>query len=73
MNDDLVDVVLVRDTAVVTAICAEIGTNGTLLICNCCGDIEALIAGVLIIDVAEEAWVLCGACIRKLPFEGAVV
>ncbi len=22
---------------------------------------------------AEEAWVLCGVCIRKLPFEGAVV
>ena len=73
MDNDLVDVVLVRDTAAVTAICAEIGTDGTLLVCNGCGDIETLIAGVLIIDDAEEAWVLCGACIRKLPFEGTVV
>jgi len=72
MDDDLVDVVFVRDTAAVTAICAEVG-DGTLLVCNGCGDIEALIAGVLIIDDAEEAWVLCGVCIRKLPFEGAVV
>jgi len=68
----LVDVVLVRDTAVVTAICAEVG-NGNLQVCNGCGDIEELIAGVLIIDDAEEAWVLCGACIRKLPFGGTVV
>ena len=72
MDDDLVDVFLVRDLATVTAICAEVG-NDTLLVCNGCGDIEALIAGVLIIDDAEEAWVLCGVCIRKLPFKGAVV
>ncbi len=70
--NDLVDVGLVRDTAAVTAICAEVG-SGSLLVCNGCGDIEALIAGVLIIDDSEEAWVLCGACIRKLPFEGTVV
>src|SRR6266436_2321204 len=48
-------------------ICAEVG-DGTLWVCSSCGDIEALIAGVLIIDHAEEAWVLCSACIRKLPF-----
>ena len=72
MDDDLVDAFLVRDSATVTAICTEVG-NDNLLVCNGCGDIEALIAGVLIIDDAEEAWVLCGACIRKLPFEGTVV
>jgi len=72
MDNDLVDVVFVRDMASLTAICAEVG-DGTLLVCNGCGDIEALIAGVLIVDAAEEAWVLCGACIRKLPFGGPVV
>ena len=72
MDDDLVGAAFVRDTAAVTAICAEVG-DGTLLVCNSCGDIEALIAGVLIIDDVEEAWVLCGACIRKLPFGGPVV
>lgn len=35
-----VDVAFVRDTAAVTAICGEISTDGTLLVCNCCGDIE---------------------------------
>ncbi len=72
MDDDLMDVVFVRDMAAVTAICAEVG-DGSLLVCNGCGDIEAPIAGVLVIDDAEEAWVLCGACIRKLPFGGPVV
>jgi hypothetical protein len=71
-NDHLVDVVFVRDMAAVTAICAEVG-DGTLLVCNNCGDIEALIAGVLIIEDAEEAWMLCGACIRKLPLGWPVV
>jgi len=72
MDDDLMDVVFVRDMAAVTAICAEVG-DGSLLVCNGCGDIEAPIAGVLVIDDAEEAWVPCGACIRKLPFGGPVV
>ena len=72
MDDDLMEVVFVRDMAAVTAICAEVG-DGSLLVCNGCGDIEAPIAGVLVIDDAEEAWVLCGACIRKLPFGGPVV
>jgi len=72
MDVDLVDVVFVRDTAALAAICTEVG-DGTLLVCNSCGDIEALIAGVLIIDDAKEAWVLCAACIRKLSFEGTVV
>ncbi len=72
MDDDLIDVVFVRDTAAVNTICTEVG-EGTLLVCNGCGDIEALITGVVIIDDAEEAWVLCGGCIRKLPFEGTVV
>jgi hypothetical protein len=67
-----VDVVFVRDRAAVTAICAEVG-DGTLLVCNGCGDIEALVAGVLIIDDAEEAWALCGARIRKLPLGGPAV
>src|SRR6266851_9623925 len=72
MDDDLVDAVFVRDTAAVTAICAEVG-DGTLLVCSSCGDIEALIAGVLIIDHAEEAWVLCSACIENSHFGGPVV
>jgi hypothetical protein len=72
MDNDLVDVGFIRDTATVAAICAEVSPDGSFLVCNGCGDIEALIAGVLIVDDAEEAWVLCGGCIQKLPLEGTV-
>ena len=72
MNNDLVDVGLIGDAATVAAICAEVSSSGSLLVCNGCRDIEAPIAGVLVIDHDEEAWALCGPCIRKLPVEGAV-
>jgi hypothetical protein len=73
MSHDLMDVAFIRDAVTVAAISAEVRANGSLLICNGCGDVEALIAGILVIDDAEEAWMLCGPCVRKLPIEGMVV
>ena len=72
MNHYLVDVALIDNDAAVAAISAEVRAIGSLLICNGCGDVEALIAGILVIDEIEEAWMLCGACLRRLPLEGAV-
>jgi hypothetical protein len=72
MNNDLVDVGLIGDAVVVAAICREVGSGGALLVCNGCRNIEALIAGILVIDKDEEAWALCGTCIQKLSVEGAV-
>jgi hypothetical protein len=72
MKNDLVDVGLIGDTVVVAAICHELGSSGALLVCNGCRDIEALIAGILVIEDDKEAWALCGACIRRLRLEGAV-
>ena len=62
-----------RDAETVAAICADIRSSGALLVCHGCGDIEALIAGFLVLADNEEAWSLCGACLRKLPLSGAVV
>ena len=53
--NDLVDVGLIGDAATVAAICAEVSSSGSLLVCNGCRDIEAPIAGVLVIDHHEEA------------------
>jgi hypothetical protein len=72
MNNDVVDVGLIGDAVSVAAICQEVGSCGALLVCNGCRNIEALIAGILVIDKDKEAWALCGTCIRKLPVEGAV-
>ncbi len=63
----------VRDSAIIADICAEIGSNGGLLICNGCGDIEAIIAALLVIDDDHEAWALCGNCMHKFPLEGPIV
>jgi hypothetical protein len=73
MKADLIDVGLVSDADMVAAICAEIRSGGRLLVCHGCGDIEALIAGFLVLADDEEAWALCGPCLRKLPLSGAVV
>jgi hypothetical protein len=72
MKNNLVDVSFVADTATVADICADVAQEGSLLVCNGCGDIEEPIAGILVIDDDQEAWALCGDCIRKLPLEGAV-
>jgi hypothetical protein len=64
---------LIGDAATLTALCAEVSSDGGLLVCNGCWDIEALIAGVLAINDDEEAWPLCGTFIEKLPLEGMVV
>ena len=73
MSSEFDGVGLIDDTATVAAICAEVSSSGSLLVCNGCRDIEAPIAGVLVIDHDEEAWALCGACIRRLPLERTVV
>ena len=54
MKNDLVDVGLIGDTVVVAAICHEVGSSGALLVCNGCRDIEALIAGILVIEDDKE-------------------
>ncbi|MGH7933636.1 MAG: hypothetical protein ACREQN_10780 [Candidatus Binataceae bacterium] len=73
MNADLMDVALINDAASVATVCAEARADGNLLICHGCGDVEALITGILVVDDTEEAWVLCGLCMRKLPLHGSVV
>ena len=72
MNKDLIDVRLICDAVALTAICQEVGSSGALLVCNRCRNIEAPIAGILVIEKDMEAWALCGTCIRELPVEGAV-
>jgi hypothetical protein len=72
MKNDLLDVSFVADAATVADICADVAPEGSLLVCNGCGNIEEPIAGILVIDDDQEAWALCGGCIRKLPLEGTV-
>ncbi len=56
----------------VVSLVGRIGKPTRALVCNGCRDIEASIAGVLVIDLDEEAGALCGACIRRLHLEGSM-
>ena len=55
MKNDLVDVGFVADAATVADFCADVAPEGSLLVCNGCGDIEEPIAGILVIDDDQEA------------------
>ena len=68
----LLDAWLIRDHETIAQVCAEIGSAGRLLICHGCSEIEEVIVGLLVLDDEEEAWTLCGLCIRKLLLYGAV-
>jgi hypothetical protein len=68
----LVDIGLIVEAETVVAVSDAIRSSGRLLVCHGCGDLEALIIGFLVIDGDEEAWALCGNCMRKLPISGAV-
>ena len=72
MSERLIDVNLICDNLTMSALRTELSASGGLLICNICRDVEAPIAGILVIDEDEEAWPLCGACLRRLPLAGAV-
>ena len=72
MESDLIDVRLIRDSETVAAIRSDVSSTGRLLICHGCGDVEALVIGFLLLDNDQQAWALCGMCMRKLPLHGAV-
>jgi hypothetical protein len=69
----VVEVGIITVAADLAALCAEITSEGCLLVCHGCGDIEAPIAALVVLYNDEEVWALCGACMRKLPLFGAVV
>jgi hypothetical protein len=72
MRSESLDLELIRDSEIVTAVCAEIISIGRILICEGCGDVDALIIAFLVFSRAEEAWPLCGTCLRKLPLEATM-
>jgi hypothetical protein len=72
MKCECLDLEWIQDRDIVTAVCAEVSSLGQLLICHGCNDVEALVVGLLVHEQSEQAWALCGPCVRKLPFSGAI-
>ena len=73
VNRDLVDIELMSDRDNLVRLAKLARSNGRLLICHRCSDVKSIIAGVLIIHARDEAWALCGPCLRQVPLEGQFV
>ena len=69
-NHDLVDVELMSDHDSLARLSRLARASGRLLICHRCRDVKSIIAGVLIIHKRDEAWALCGPCLRQVPLQG---
>ena len=67
MESEFSDLELIQNREIVTAVFAEMTLLGQLLICHGCDDVEAVIVGFLVNDRIEQAWALCGSCVRDLP------
>jgi hypothetical protein len=72
MTDEYLDLKLVQNREIVTAIWDSISSLGRLLICHGCNDVEAVIVGFLVHEQSEQAWALCGSCVWNLPLHGAL-
>jgi hypothetical protein len=57
---------LIQNREIATAIFIEMSSIGQLLICHGCDDVEAVIVAFLVHEQREQAWALCGTCLRKL-------
>jgi hypothetical protein len=67
---DLIDVEILNDQASLADLADLLGEDGDMLVCHRCLDADEIIAAVLLIREEEEAWALCGSCLRQLPLQG---
>ncbi len=69
-NHELDDVELMTDRASLNNLADIFSAQGSMLVCHLCDDVSEIIAGILVVREREEAWVLCGPCMRKVPLNG---
>ena len=58
------------DPATLTNLSSAFRNQGSMMVCHRCDDVGEIIAGILIVKETEEAWVLCGPCLRQIPVRG---
>ena len=73
MDSRLIEASLIRDHSILTNLNEQFSSEGSVLICNGCCDLEASIVALLVIEENQEAWPLCGECLRRLSPVGQIV
>jgi hypothetical protein len=68
MENECLDLELIRNRDVITAIWLETSSLGQLLVCHGCSDVDAVIVAFLVSEESREAWALCGSCLRSTAF-----
>jgi hypothetical protein len=69
-NQELADVELMTDQEALADLSNIFREQGGMMVCHGCDDVSEVIAGIVIVKETEEAWVLCGPCLRQLPLHG---
>jgi hypothetical protein len=67
---DLSDIEVMTDQATLADLSNQFRDQGSMMVCHRCDDVGAIIAGILVVKETEEAWVLCGPCLREIPLHG---
>ncbi len=70
MDNRVIDIEVLQDQQSLNVLSA--GSEGRLLVCHRCLDVTEVIAGTLIMHESQEAWVVCGPCLRQLPLQGCL-
>jgi hypothetical protein len=70
-NQKLVDLELMTDQASLASLSSVFRNQGSMMVCDRCDDVSELIAGIIVDNESEEAWVLCGPCLQTIPVRGA--
>jgi len=70
-NSDLSDIEVMTDQATLADLSNLFRDQGSMMVCHRCDDVGELIAGIIVDNESEEAWVLCGPCLRTIPLRGA--
>jgi hypothetical protein len=69
-NQDLADVELMTDQETLADLSSIFRDHGGMMVCHRCDDVSEVIAGIIVVKETEEAWVLCGPCLRQMPLQG---
>jgi len=67
---DLSEVELMTDRTALENLSTAFRAQGSIMVCHVCDDVTQLITGIIVLRASEEAWVLCGPCLRKIPVQG---
>ena len=68
-NQRLVEIELMTDQASLASLSSVFRNQGSMMVCHRCDDVSELIAGIILDNESEEAWVLCGPCLREIPLD----